>query len=138
VAAGRGTLRRQIAQLEAHLGSLVVATYPRPDRGPAMTSFAGPRLLSLGELECVRDDLASRLSSLRAAAAQQAERQAGARRELDAMLADPRAYKWCRLANADLGRPGCTTYYVRPKAGVLGLLMGWWQVKVSGGCPLSA
>jgi hypothetical protein len=54
------------------------------------------------------------------------------------MLADPPAHKWRRLSNADLGRPGCTTYHVRPKAGVLGMLMGWWQVKVSGGCPLPA
>jgi hypothetical protein len=51
------------------------------------------------------------------------------------MLADPPAHKWRRLSNADLGRPGCTTYHVRPKAGVLGMLMGWWEVKVSGGCP---
>jgi hypothetical protein len=51
------------------------------------------------------------------------------------MLADPPAHKWKRISNADLGRPGCTTYHVRPRAGVLGMLMGWWQVVVSGGCP---
>ena len=33
------------------------------------------------------------------------------------MLADPPAHKWKRLTNADLGRPGCTTYHVRPRAG---------------------
>jgi hypothetical protein len=51
------------------------------------------------------------------------------------MLADPPAHKWLRLSNADLGLPGCTTYHVRPRAGLLGMLMGWWQVKISGGCP---
>ena len=51
------------------------------------------------------------------------------------MLADPPAHKWERISNEDLGRPGCTTYHVRPKAGLLGMLMGWWQVVVSGGCP---
>ena len=45
------------------------------------------------------------------------------------MLADPPAHKWLRLSNADLGLPGCTTYHVRPRAGLLGMLMGWWQVK---------
>jgi hypothetical protein len=66
--------------------------------------------------------------------AQQA-RQAVALRELEAMYADPPAHKWRRLTNADLGRPGCTTYHVRPRAGLLGMLMGWWVVKISGGCP---
>ena len=51
------------------------------------------------------------------------------------MLADPPAHKWRRLSNADLGLPGCTIYHVRPRAGLLGMLMGWWQVKISGGCP---
>ena len=56
-------------------------------------------------------------------------------RELEDMYADPPAHKWRRLTNADLGRPGCTTYHVRPRAGLLGMLMGWWVVKISGGCP---
>ena len=70
-----------------------------------------------------------------AAAGEQEERQAVAAAELERMLADPPAHKWRRLTNADLGRPGCTTYHVRPRAGLLGMLMGWWQVKISGGCP---
>ena len=70
-------------------------------------------------------------------AEEQRARQAVALRELEEMLADPPAHKWRRLSNADLGRPGCTTYHVRPKLSLLGMLMGWWQVKVSGGCPLA-
>jgi hypothetical protein len=100
-----------------------------------LPSFAGPRLLSLGELERVRDALAARLATLSAAAEVQAADQAVALRELEQMLADPPAHKWERISNADLGRPGCTTYHVRPRAGLLGMLMGWWQVVVSGGCP---
>jgi hypothetical protein len=83
----------------------------------------------------VRDELAGRLAAVRAAAAEQAARQAVARRELEQMRAEPAAYRWRRLTNADLGLPGCTTYHVRPRAGLLGMLMGWWRVKVSGGCP---
>jgi hypothetical protein len=134
----RRALRDQIARLERELGAIVTAAYPRLDPGPPPPSLAGPRLLSLGDLERVRDALAARAGALREVAAEQAARQATARRELDRMLADPPAHRWRRLSNADLGRQGCTTYHVRPKAGVLGMLMGWWEVKVSGGCPLPA
>ena len=133
--AARATLRAQIARLEREVSALVVASYPRLDGGPAVPSFDGPRLLSLGELERVRDGLATRLSALRAAAAEQEERHARAAAELEEMLADPPAHKWERIRNADLGRPGCTTYHVRPRLGLVGMLMGWWQVVVSGGCP---
>jgi hypothetical protein len=117
------------------VSAVVAGVYPRLDPGPPLPSLGGPRLLSLGELERVRDALAARLSALRAAAAAQAERQAVAARELEQMLTDPPAHKWRRLSNSDLGRPGCTTYHVRPRAGLIGMLMGWWQVVVSGGCP---
>ena len=134
-AAARRTLREQIARLERELSALVVATYPRLDPGPALPALGGPRLLSLGELERVRDALAARLSALSAAAAQQQERQAVAERELEQMLADPPAHRWKRLTAADLGRPGCATYHVRPRAGLIGMLMDWWVVKISSGCP---
>jgi hypothetical protein len=139
-AAARATLRGQVAKLERELSTLAALTYPRLDRAASNDSpgVAGPRLLSLGELERVRDALAARLVALRAAASAQAARQAQAREELERMLADPPAHRWRRLTNADLGRPGCTTYHVRPRAGLLGMLMGWWQVKISGGCPLAA
>jgi hypothetical protein len=133
--AARGTLREQIARLEREHATIVAASYPRLEAGPPLPSLAGPRLLSLGELERVRDAMAARVWALRAAAAEQEERQEIALRELERMLADPPAHRWRRLSNADLGRPGCTTYHVRPRAGLLGMLMGWWQVKVSGGCP---
>jgi hypothetical protein len=134
-AAARRTLRAQIARLERELSTVVVSTYPRLDPGPAPPALAGPRLLTLGELERVREALAARLSTLGTAAAAQQARQAVAAGELERMLADPPAHKWRRLTNADLGRPGCTTYHVRPRAGLLGMLMGWWVVKISGGCP---
>ena len=133
--AARATLRAQIERLERELSAVVIASYPRLEAGPPMPSFSGPRLLTLGELERVRDALAARLATLSATAEEQAARQAVAARELEQMLADPPAHKWERISNADLGRPGCTTYHVRPKVGLLGMLMGWWQVVVSGGCP---
>jgi hypothetical protein len=134
-AAARRTLRDQIARLERELSALMVATFPRLDSGPSLPSLAGPRLLSLGELERLRDALAARLSALTAAAEEQQARQTAAARELEQMLADPPAHRWKRLTAADLGLPGCATYHVRPRAGLLGLLMDWWVVKVSSGCP---
>jgi hypothetical protein len=133
--AARATLRAQIGRLEREHARLFAAAYPRLDPGPPAPVPAGPRLLSLGELERVRDHLAARVTGLHAAAAEQQARQADAARELERMLADPPAHKWRRLENADLGLPGCTTYHVRPRMGLLGMLMGWWQVKISGGCP---
>ena len=132
--AARRTLRAQIARLEAEHAAIVARAYPRLDAGPQL-SLAGPRLLSLGELERVRDALATRVVALRGGAEAQEARQAIALGELEQMLADPPAHKWEKLSNADLGRPGCTTYHVRPRAGLLGMLMGWWVVKISGGCP---
>jgi hypothetical protein len=51
------------------------------------------------------------------------------------MLADPRAHKWERVTRAELGEPGCGDWHVRPRFSLLGLLAGWWEVKLSSGCP---
>jgi hypothetical protein len=133
--AARRTLREQIARLEREHAAIVTAAFPRLELGPPSPALAGPRLLSLGELERVRDDLAARTGDLEAAVAAQQARQADARRELERMLADPPAHRWKKLTRDDLGLPGCGAYHVRPRAGLLGMLMGWWQVKISSGCP---
>lgn len=133
--AARRSLRGQIAHLERRLAELTVASYPHV--GPGEPSGRGvPHLLSLGELERERDRLVARLAAAESAVAAQESAQAGARERLAAMLADPPAHKWERVANQELGLPGCTVYHVRPRLGPLGLLMDWWQVKISSGCPL--
>lgn len=133
--AARRTLRTQIARIDRDLGVALEAAYPRLAPGGTSLTLAGPRLLSLGELERVRDELAQRLAVVRGEAGAQAERQAENRLLLERMLLEPGHHKWVRIANADLGRPGCTQYHVRPRLGLVGLLAGWWQVKVSSGCP---
>jgi hypothetical protein len=153
--AARRTLRDQIARLERELSAVAITSYPRLDtrvRSPVLDGrgfrplgehpqgnlapwASVPRTLSLGELERVRDALAARLSTLRSAVAEQQAQQADAARELERMLADPPAHKWHRITHADLGITGCGDYHVRPKAGLLGMLMGWWVVKMSSGCP---
>ena len=36
-----------------------------------------------------------------------------------------------------LGVPGCGEYRVVPRLGLIGMLAGWWHVKISSGCPLA-
>jgi hypothetical protein len=134
--AARADLRAQIARLERDLAHLVAATYPRLPCEPLALHAGGPRVLGLGELERIRDALAARLTEQRAAAAAQAARQADARALLERMYRDPPAHRRQRLTNTDLGMTGCTTYEVAPRLGLVGMLAGWWHVKVSSGCPL--
>ena len=53
------------------------------------------------------------------------------------MLTAPEKHKWLRISRADIGEPGCGHWHSRPHLGPIGMLMGWWRVKVSSGCPLS-
>jgi hypothetical protein len=133
----RRTLRRQIARLDRELGIAVARAYPRIEVRSLTRSLAGPRVLSLGELERVRDELAGGLREIQRLMAEQAERQAEARLLLERMLADPGRHKWVRVTNLDIGRPGCGAWHVRPVLGPIGMLTGWWRVKISSGCPLS-
>ena len=135
--AARRTLRAQIARLERDLAAAVIAAYPRLPAGTARIASSGPRLLGLEQLERVRDDLADRLAEAREQAAAQAERQAQARLLIERMLLDPGAYRWVRVANEDIGEPGCKHWHVRPRLGLIGMLAGWWHVKISSGCPLA-
>jgi hypothetical protein len=135
--AARRTLRAQIARLEHDLGAAVIAAYPRLPVGSASADHAGPRLLGLEELERIRDDLAGRLADVREQAAAQAERQSSKRLLVERMLLDPGRYKWVRVSNEDIGEPGCKHWHVRPRLGVIGMLAGWWHVKISSGCPLA-
>src|SRR5215210_3955402 len=136
--AARRTLRDQIARLERDLAAAVIAAYPRLPAGTASVSHAGPRLLGLAELERIRDDLAGRVADVRAQAAAQGERHAEQRLLIERMLLEPGRYKWVRVSNADIGEPGCKNWHVRPRLGLIGMLAGWWHVKISSGCPLAA
>ncbi len=92
--------------------------------------------MDLGQLERTRDELAGRLQLARRATAQRVELETRARKLLERMKRDPRSYKFVRLPVRDLGEHGCGVWEVRPRLGLLGMLAGWWQVKLSSGCPL--
>ena len=135
--AARRTLRAQISKLERELAEAFVTAYPMGglEAEPAR-SCAAPRLLDLGELECVRDDLAVRVRAARATITELADRQAAKRLQLERMLLEPGRHRFVRVSNRDIGEPGCGVWHVRPRLGLIGILMGWWQVKLSSGCPL--
>ena len=135
--ASRAALRRQIAAMEAALGQLFGSAFPRTGidfRVPA--PGGGPRILSVDELERVRDGLAGRLAEVRRGLDEYGRAEEQSRELIERMTADPRAHKWVRVANGDIGEPGCRHWHSRPRLGPLGMLMGWWRVKVSSGCPL--
>jgi hypothetical protein len=121
----RADLRAQIARLEA--------------RGAARAAgAAGPRVLGLGELEALRDAMlhpTHRLGRHVPAATATGPADASAHARLEAMLADPPSHRGERIALRELGRPGCGAYMVRPRLGLVGMLAGWWEVKLSSGCP---
>lgn len=136
-APARRALRAQVARLERELARLVADAAPGDAIDWAVGGCGGPRLLGLGELERVRDDLAERLHAVRAALAERAAREARNRELLERMLRDPGGHRFLRIRAADVGEPGCGAWEVRPRLGLIGMLMGWWQVKLSSGCPLA-
>jgi hypothetical protein len=138
-AAARRTLRAQIALLESELAEAFVTAFEMRLRTQALTPAGRgvPRLLDLGELERVRDELAGLLHDLRAQIAVGADEQARKRELLARMQLEPGHYRFTRIPCRELGEPGCGVWQVRPRLGPVGMLMGWWQVTLSSGCPLS-
>lgn len=136
--AARHSLRRQLARLERELADAFVTAFPMGGLPqPPAPGSAEPRLLDLGELEIVRDELAQRLHEARGTIARCADEQAEKRLLLERMLLSPARYRFTRVSCHDLGEPGCGVWQVRPRLGLIGMLMGWWQVKLSSGCPLA-
>jgi hypothetical protein len=136
--AARRSLRTQIARLERELADTFVTAFPMGGIGqPVAAELNQPRLLDLGELERVRDQLAARVRSARRSVAERAEIWELNRIRLEQMLLEPGKHRFVRISCADIGQPGCGVYHVKPRLGLIGMLAGWWQVKLSSGCPLA-
>jgi hypothetical protein len=134
--AAERSLRQQLARLERELAQIVVAGYPYLPVGQAAAERgAGPRLLTLGELERQRDTLVQRLREARARTARRSESERRARARFEGMRLEPGRYRFARLPVADLGEGGCGVWQVRPRLGLIGMLAGWWELKLSSGCP---
>ena len=121
----RGDLRLQIARLDRELGELFASAFPRRGLEWRVGAVGGPRMLSTGELERIRDALAARLADAN-------------RGLVERMIAEPAEHRWVKVSNEDVGEPGCRHWHSRPRWGILGMLLGWWRVRLSSGCPLAA
>jgi hypothetical protein len=133
----RAELRRQIGRLEHQLSRHLAEGFPRVDIDTRVEAVApAPRALGLGDLERVRDELAGRVADARCALEDRAVADARNRDLLEQMLERPADFKWLRISRQELGLPGCGHWHSRPRYGLLGMLMGWWRVKISSGCPL--
>jgi hypothetical protein len=149
--AARESLRAQVAKLEGELSGLVARGFPHVSPVGESSSVVGgstaytpsgvavgpgPRLLSLAELERARDRLVVCLRQAQAQSRERAELELRSRDLLERMELEPGRYKFVRLRVADLGEGGCGVWEVRPRLGLIGMLAGWWQLKLSSGCPL--
>ena len=133
----RRALLDQIAKLESELGSLFCSTYPRMGFEWNVSSRGGPRVLALSDLEALRDELAEKLDHNRRMLSDRTYVEELNRRRIEEMLLEPEKHKWVRVGNEDIGEPGCKHWHVRPRWGLAGMLMNWWRVKISSGCPLA-
>lgn len=141
--AARRSLRAQIAKLERDLADTLITCFAHASVDLAAeiaepsgrTPTAAPRLLTLQELERQRDDLARRVVAARQRLSQRAIEHERNRVRLERMLLEPGRHRFQRIANRDLGLGGCGVWEVRPRLGLVGMLAGWWEVKLSSGCP---
>ena len=135
-AAARRQLREQIAHLESELATLFCSVYPRHGFDWTVGTRGGPRLLSLSELEQVRDRLATRLQHNRRILSDRTYVEELHRRRIEEMMLAPHEHRWERVTSADIGEPGCKAWHVVPRLGPVGMMMNWWRVRISSGCPL--
>ena len=131
----RRELRRQIEKLEVSLGAYPDSLRPTGEVHPRF----GPQahVAAVGELEQSRNQLVDRIAEFGALAEHRAIEQELSRQHLERMVEAPDAHKWERVDNERIGEPGCRHWHSTPRFSFLGMLMGWWQVKVSSGCPLA-
>ena len=141
-AAARRTLRAQIAKLERDLADTLMTCFAAAATDLAARSrTAGPDAdgrsptAQPAQLEAQRDDLARRVVQARRRLSERAVEHERNRVRLERMLLEPGRYRYQRVANRDLGLGGCGVWQVRPRLGLLGMLAGWWEVKLSSGCP---
>jgi hypothetical protein len=120
----RHDLRRQIALLEKRLGELFASAFPRTGIEWSVPAVGGPRV-------------AVRLREAQAELARRGEIEEANRGLLESMIAAPERYHWVRVAAEDIGERPCQHWHSRPRWGILGMLLGWWRVKHSSGCPLA-
>jgi len=134
----RRALREQIDRLEEATSRIVAARFPHlPARLRSTPAAEGPALLDLASLERQRDALAAQLSELEELGRRRDELERSSRERLEEIRRNPGRYRFARIPVRDLGEGGCGVWHVRPRLGIIGMLAGWWELKLSSGCPLA-
>ena len=133
----REELRRQIARLEQQLSELWTAAFPRKGIDWSVGAVGGPRILGAAELERIRDALLVRIREAQTELGRRADVEERNRGLVERMIAEPERYPWVQISNEDVGDRDCKHWHSRPRWGILGMLLGWWRVKLSSGCPLA-
>jgi hypothetical protein len=133
----REALRGQIARLEREISGVLAEAFPHLTTDIyGREREHGPRILNLAELELMRDRLAARAQDARDMLASRVQFEAQSRELLERMTLEPGRHKFTRVSVRDIGQGTCGVWEVRPRLGLIGMLAGWWQVKLSSGCPL--
>jgi hypothetical protein len=131
----RQDLRRQIGELERELGELFATAFPRKGIEFGVAAAGGPRVLGVADLEAVRDALAARLQEARQVLSGRVDVEERNRELIEEMIREPDRHRWVRVSNDDIGEAGCRHWHSRPRWGLVGMILGWWRVKLSSGCP---
>src|SRR4029079_1929526 len=95
--AARRSLLAQVSHLEAELASLFCSTWPRKGFAWDVPGRGGPRLLSMAELEELRDDLAARVQNGRRALSDRTYAEEGNRQLIEEMIIDTAATRGTRV-----------------------------------------
>jgi DNA-binding transcriptional regulator YhcF (GntR family) len=132
----RRELRRQIARLEAELGTYAEHMVREESTTHPLLRPKG-HVAGLQELEQTRNALVDRLAKVRDEVAERGRQEQEARNHIEEMVRAPAEHKWEWVSSEETGDPGCKTWQTRPRYGPVGMFMGWWRVKVSSGCPLA-
>ncbi len=137
--AARRTLLDQVARLEDELSQVFCSTWPRTDiRSRSWPAAAAGRACSRSpsSRSCATSSPA-RVADARRALSDRTWVEEQNRRLIEEMLLEPERHKWVRVSTEDIGEPGCRHWHVRPRWGFIGMLLGWWRVVITSGCPLA-
>ena len=124
-------------RLEEELAQLFCSTWPRKGFELGVPAAAGRACCRSASSRSCATSWPSASQHVRRALTDRTYAEEQNRRLIEEMLLEPERHKWVRVANEDIGEPGCKHWHVRPRWGFIGMLMGWWRVVISSGCPLA-
>ena len=138
-AAARRTLREQIARLESELGALFCSTFPRTGFDWGVPSARRPaRAVAAPSSSDIRDELADAARSTTASSSATAptSRSSTAAASRRCCSTPPSTSGSASRTRTSASAAASSGTSARASAS-LGMLMNWWRVRISSGCPLA-